>query len=83
MELHLRESLVDPSEGSLMIPIMSHHQVPCTGPTHGAFLRPAQSWLLRRCSLHALAVAEADLRTPGAAEKVDAGPTLSAVRRYY
>ena len=64
-----------------MVPMMAHHRVPCTGLTHGAFLRLAQSWLLRRCSLHAPAMAEAVLRTRGAAEKVAAGPTLSTVRR--
>ena len=73
---------MDPSELSVMVPMMAHHRVPCTGPTHGAFLRPAQSWLLRRCSLHAPAVAEAVLRTSGADEKVAEGPTISAVRRY-
>ena len=82
LELHLGGSLVDPSEGSLMVLMMSNHRVPCNGPTHGAFLRLAQIWLLRMCSLHAPAVAEAVLRTRGAAEKVAAGPTLSAVRRY-
>ena len=81
LELHLRESLVDTSEGSLMVPIMAHHRVPCTGPTHGAFLRPAQSWLLRRCSLHAPAVAEAVLSNRGADEKLAAGPYLRAVSR--
>ena len=72
---------MDPPEGSLMVPMMAHHRVPCTGPTHGAFLRPAKIWLLRRCSFHAPAVAEAVLRIRGAAEKVAAGPNISAVRR--
>ena len=81
LELHLRESLVYPSEGSLMVPMMAHHRVPCTGTTHGDFLRPALSWILRRCSLHAPAVAEAVIRTRGASEKVAAGPTLREVRR--
>ena len=51
-----------------MVPTMAHHRVPCTGTTHGAFLRPAQIWLLRRCSLHSPDVAEAVLRSRGAAE---------------
>ena len=64
-----------------MVPIIAHHRVTCTGPTHGAFLRPAQRWLLRRCILHAPDVEEDFIRTRGAAEKVAAGPTLSSVRR--
>ena len=72
---------MDPSEGYFMVLMMDHHRVPCTGPTHGAFLRPAQSWLLRKCSSHAPAVAAAVFRTRGAAEKVAAEPTLSAERR--
>ena len=72
---------MDPSEGSLMVPMISHHRVPCTGPTHGGFLRPAQSWLLRRCSLHDPAMADSALGTCGAAERVSARPTLSAVSR--
>ena len=66
-----------------MILTMAHHRVLCTGLTRGAFLRPAKSWLLRRCSHHSLVVAESVLRTRGAAEKVAAGPTLSAVMRYF
>ena len=66
-----------------MVPMMSHHRVPCTGPTHEAFLRPTKSWLLRTCILHVSAVAEAVLRTCGAAENVASGPTISAVRRDY
>ena len=66
-----------------MVPMMDHHRVPCTGTTHGAFLRPTQIWLLRRYSLHTLAMEEDVLRTRGAAEKVAAGPTLSVVRRDY
>ena len=81
LELHLRESRLDTSEFSLMVPMMAHHRVPCTGPTYGAFLRPAKIWLLRKCSPHAPAVAAAVLRTRGAAEKVAAEPTLSAERR--
>ena len=81
LELQLKESLVDPSEGSLMVLIMAHHIVPCTGPNHGALLSPDQNWLLRRCSLNATAVAEAVLRTRGAAEKVSSGKTISAMRR--
>ena len=64
-----------------MVPMMAHHRVPCTGPTHGAFFRTGQIWLPRRSSLHAPAVVEAALRTRVAAEKVAAGPTISAVRR--
>ena len=81
LEPHLRESLVDPSKGSLMVPIMAHHMVPCTGLTHVAFLRPAQIWIMRRCSLHALDVAEAVIRTCGAAKKVTEDPTLGAVSK--
>ena len=81
LELHLREPLVYPSEGYLMVLMMDHHRVTCTGQTHGNFLRPDQSWLLRRCSLHTLTVAEAVLRIRGAAEKVAAGTTLSEARR--
>ena len=80
MELPLSESLVDPSEGSLMVVMMAHHRVPFNGPTHGTFLMPAQIWLLRRCSLHAPAVVEAVLRTRGMAKKVAAGPNLITVR---
>ena len=81
LELHLRESLVDPSECSLLVPTMAHHRLPCNEMTRGDFLRPAQSWLLRRCSLYSLAVADAVISTHGASEKVAAGPTISAVRR--
>ena len=81
MELHLREYIVDTSEGSLMILVMDHHRVPCTGPTRGDFLRPAQRWLLRRFSLHAPAMAEAVLSNSGADEKVTAGKTFSEARR--
>ena len=42
LEFHLKESLVDPSEVSLVVTMMAHHRVPCTGPTHGDFLSPAQ-----------------------------------------
>ena len=64
-----------------MVLTMAHHKVTLTGPTHGAFLRPAWSWLISRCSLHSLAVAKSVLRNRGAAEKLAAGPTISAVRR--
>ena len=64
-----------------MVPMMAHHRVTCTGTTHGAFLRPTQNWLLRRCILHAPAVEEDVLNIRGVAEKVSAGPTLSVVRR--
>ena len=72
---------MDPSEGYFMVLMMDHHRVTCTGQTHGNFLRPDQSWLLMRCSLHAQAVTEAVLRTSDADEKVAEGPTISAVRR--
>ena len=52
------------------------------GTTHGAFLTPAQIWLLRSCILHVPDMSVAVGKTHGAAEEVDAGPTLSAVRRY-
>ena len=81
LDIHLRESLVDSPEVSLMVPMIDHHRVPCNGPTHGVFLTPDQSWNLRRCSLHTPAVSEAVLSTRDAAEKVAAGPNLSAVRR--
>ena len=80
LELHLRESLVYPSEGSLMVPMMAHHRLPFTGPNHSAFLRPAQIWIMRRCILHDLDVTESVIRTRSAAEKVSVVTTLSAVR---
>ena len=64
-----------------MVMMMTHNRVTCTWSTHGAFLRPAQIWLLRRCHLHAPAVVEDVHRINGAAEKVSTGPTISAVRR--
>ena len=82
LDIHLRGSPVDPSEGSLVVPMMSHHRMTCTGPTRGDFLSPAQRWVLMRCRIHSPAVVEAILRTRGADEKVAAGPNLSAVRRY-
>ena len=81
LEFHLRESLVDPSEVSLMVPMMSHHRVTFTGLTHGDFLRPAQIWIVMRCGLHAPAVAESVLSTNVKAEKVATGQTNRAVRR--
>ena len=69
-----------PSEDSLVVLMMSHHRVPCTGPNRGSFLKPSQSWILRRCSIHDPAVAESVIRNCCAAENVAAGPTLSAER---
>ena len=48
LELHLRESLLDPSEYSLMVPMMDHYGLSClelhlrspvVGLTRGDFLR--------------------------------------------
>ena len=55
--------------------------IPAAGPTHGDFLTPAQSWPLRRCSLHVQAVAGAVGKTCEAAGKVSAGSTHCVVRR--
>ena len=58
-----------------------HLRSPAVRLAHGDCLRPAQSWLPGMCSLHAPAVAGDVGRNRGAAGKVAAGPTLSALRR--
>ena len=54
------ESLLYPSDGSFVFPIMAHQKVhfleihlrrTTVGPTRGAFLRPYLGWILRSCSL--------------------------------
>ena len=68
MDPQLRESLLYPSEGSLMVPTMAHNgvlcleihlRIPAVVATHGFFFRPSRSWLLRSFSFYAPVMAEA------------------------
>ena len=68
LELHLRGSLLYPSEGSLVVTIMAHNGVPClelhlrstaVGPTRGDFFSPDLIYILGSFSLYAPTMAEA------------------------